>query len=535
MKLYAWQQECLKAWENNHCRGIAHVITGAGKTVMALEAIRSFRARYRHASIRVVVPTIPLAHQWESALLRVAESEEDNPGFFGAGKRDTWNQSIMIYIINSAREALSSHMEQLFAVNRPVLLICDECHHYQSQENRKIFDFRLPPFYPPEQYACLGLSATPFGTANDDVLVQSLGKEIYSYGFENATADGIVSSFTVLETAASFLPEERAKYMQLSHELVILWNKLLRKYPHLKQMQDHAFQIELARLAQAANQNPSDPAVAFRLKTWERKEVSNLALTRIQCALAILRALPGDARVILFCERIIQAKDMLSLLRRKLGNIGVIYHSEMTREARDRSLDDFRTSRARLLICCKALDEGIDVPDANVGIVLSSTSVSRQRIQRLGRILRRAPGKMAASLYYIYIPESSDDQIYLPEFLESDRVSLHYNTLQNAFSNELYEYTALEILKQSQNMTPAQQKELRLCLEEGLPRADYLLSPETLRSMKDATTHESNYWKTMLRVSRLYHLNEPMETECPPGSASHPSQSASPVSAISSP
>ncbi|MBR7175083.1 MAG: DEAD/DEAH box helicase family protein, partial [Clostridia bacterium] len=36
MKLYAWQQECLTAWEAHHFRGIVHVATGAGKTVLAL-------------------------------------------------------------------------------------------------------------------------------------------------------------------------------------------------------------------------------------------------------------------------------------------------------------------------------------------------------------------------------------------------------------------------------------------------------------------------------------------------------------------
>ena len=49
MKLYAWQQECLQAWEANQCRGIVNVVTGAGKTVFALEAIHRFRTRYKNA------------------------------------------------------------------------------------------------------------------------------------------------------------------------------------------------------------------------------------------------------------------------------------------------------------------------------------------------------------------------------------------------------------------------------------------------------------------------------------------------------
>lgn len=508
MKLYTWQQECLKAWEGNGCRGIAHVATGAGKTVLALEAMRRFRTKYPDGRVRIVVPTIPLAQQWQFALLQEAEREEDRPGFFGAGRWDEWDRPLMIYIINSARYHLAGHMEQAFALGQPVFLICDECHHYQSRENRRIFHFRIPPFYPEEQYACLGLSATPFGTPHDEVLITGLGKEIFRYGFSEASADGIVSPFTVIETAATFLPEERKRHQELSYELTILWAKLLKQYPWLKGMEEKAFQIELNRLAQEAGMDPANPAVSFLIKTWERKAVSNLALTRIQCALAILSCLPAKTRAILFCERISQAKDMLALLRRRMGNIGVLYHSEMTREARTRGLQAFRENQARILISCRALDEGIDVPDAGVGIVLSSSSVSRQRIQRLGRVLRKAPGKTAACLYYIYLPESTDDRVYLAGLKNIPCIQLRYNAEDGNFSNELYEYAAREVLDKAKDLNPAQKQELRKCLLEGLPRADYLLDPEELRGGGTETIHEANYRKTMRKMSFLFHQDE---------------------------
>ena len=505
MKLYAWQQECLKAWEENGCRGIVNVVTGAGKTVLALEAIRRFRKKHENARIRIVVPTIPLAQQWQSALLQEAESEADRPGFFGAGRRDSQDRPLMIYIINSARDHLAGHMEQAFALGQPVLLVCDECHHYQSRENRRIFDFRIPRFFSPEQYACLGLSATPFETAHDEVLHKELGEEIYRYGFAEASAAGIVSQFTVMETAASFLPEERRIYQELSRELIMLWSRLLRRYPYLKGMEEKAFLKELNRLAREAGMDPSNPAVSFLLKTWERKKVSNLALTRIQCAYSILKQLPEDARAILFCERIVQARDLQALLRRKMGNIAVLYHSEMSREARSRSLQAFREKQVRVLICCRALDEGVDVPDAGVGIVLSSSSVSRQRIQRLGRILRKAPGKTAACLYYIYLPESTDDCVYLPGLQGFPRAGLRYDAEEDAFSNELYEYAARDLLREAESLTPAQRQELRRCLLEGLARADYLLPPDAFRAAKEETVHERNYRKTMKKMSLLFH------------------------------
>ena len=251
--------------------------------------------------------------------------------------------------------------------------------------------------------------------------------------------------------------------------------------------------------------DPSHPAVSFLLKTWERKKVSNLARTRVLCALDLLRQLPENTRAILFCERISQAEDMLGLMRRKMGNIGVLYHSEMSREARIRSLQAFRENRVRVLISCRALDEGIDVPDAGMGIVLSSSSVSRQRIQRLGRVLRRSPGKTAACLYYIYLPESTDDRVYLAGLKEIDCVSLRYDADERTFSNELYEYAARKVMQGAKDLSAAQQKELRKCLLEGLPRTDYLLPPDSFREKKTETVHEANYRKTMRKMSFLFH------------------------------
>ena len=147
MELYQWQKECLKAWEQNGCRGIVRAVTGAGKTRLALEAVRRLRTRAPGLRVRVVVPTIPLAHQWQTALLHAAEGEAQRPGFFGGGRHDEPDRDVMIYILNTAREALSVHMRRDLALGRPCLLICDECHHVQSPQNRRIFDFLTPEIH----------------------------------------------------------------------------------------------------------------------------------------------------------------------------------------------------------------------------------------------------------------------------------------------------------------------------------------------------------------------------------------------------
>ena len=78
-----------------------------------------------------------------------------------------------------------------------------------------------------------------------------------------------------------------------------------------------------------------------------------------------------------------------------------------TSKERSEILDRFRSGTYNAVVTSKVLDEGIDVPDADVGIILSGTGSQRAFIQRLGRILRKKEGKEAI-LYEIVSAETSE-------------------------------------------------------------------------------------------------------------------------------
>lgn len=548
--LYEWQRECLAAWEQHGRHGIVHVVTGAGKTFLALAAIERTRREYPDLMVRIVVPTIPLARQWETELLHHIGPEAWRPGFFGGGARDDPDRHVMIYVINSARDSLAGHIRRDLALQKHVLLICDECHHYQSRENRKIFNFLKDmdcasvsatfsrsvngPAEPPPDSAThrpgaatstsdpvmpgsgpaasspaplcltLGLSATPFGTPDDSILIRSLGPEIYRYGFDTAVREGIISPFTVCEVSASFFADEMDAYALLTEKIRQVLARLFAAYPKLKGMGEREFLRAVTRIARESDMDPEEPATAFLLLTYQRKEISSLARARTACCLSLLERLSSEDRILIFCERISQAEDTAAQIRRRFGNICGIYHSEMDREARTRVLTEFRENRVRVLVSCRCLDEGIDVPDANIGIVMSSTAVERQRIQRLGRVIRRAPGKAAACLYYIYIRESTDDAAFLPDLEECETFRLRYYPAEDDFANDLYEYVGACLVRsaRSRAYSPERMDELRACLTQGLTRADYLLTEkeQTARVRKADTTHLRNYWRIMRRV-----------------------------------
>ncbi len=506
MQLYKWQKGCLQAWEKNGYRGIVNVVTGAGKTVLALAALDLLKSRYPNLQVKVVVPTISLARQWKESLLHAAATEEWRPGFYGGGVHDDPSRRVMIYVVNSARDSLSGHMRRDFSLGQHVLLICDECHHYQSAENRKIFSFLRDIGEREELYHSIGLSATPFGNQNDSVLIRSLGREIYRYDYNDAAADGVISPFTVCEVSASFLPEERKKYAELTETVRLLLARLYQVYPRLQGLSESIFLRAVSKIANDAGMDSSNPAAAFLLATYQRKEVSNLADARIHCALSIIEKLKHTDRVLVFCERIEQAARMKFCLQRRFGSCCGIYHSGMTKEARSRVMEEFRTNQFRILVSCRCLDEGIDIPEANVAVVLSSSSVSRQRIQRLGRVIRRSDHKDAACLYYIYIRESADDAAYLYGLENCESFSLRYYTSEDIFSNDFYEYVAALLMKKAKNasLPPEQIVEIQKCIAQGLISADPLLSDSVQkRNQSEAgTTHERNYWAVMRKMGR---------------------------------
>ena len=207
----------------------------------------------------------------------------------------------------------------------------------------------------------------------------------------------------------------------------------------------------------------------------------------------------------IFTERIEQAEAVFRQISKKYGSCSPIYHSGMTPEARKRVLGAFRDHAFRILVTCRCLDEGIDVPDANIAIVLSGSSVPRQHIQRLGRVIRRSEGKDTACLYYLYIREAAEDNVYLTrDISESTSFELRYEADLHAFENELYIYTCLELMEAARRVSQdaARLKEMRACMNEGLTRADYLLPEETLQKniRSAASRHRKNYWKVMSRI-----------------------------------
>jgi superfamily II DNA or RNA helicase len=207
-------------------------------------------------------------------------------------------------------------------------------------------------------------------------------------------------------------------------------------------------------------------------------------------------------RAIIFCDRISQAENIyntaLHALHLKVGH----YHSEMTPEMRKIQLEAFRNGEIRILVTCKALDEGLNVPDAAVGIVVSSSKNERQRIQRLGRILRKNKDKRAV-MYYLHTSLPIDRPQYLSELAEdTETADMEYLPAEHDFYCDAYVARAEHILNQNA-FSKSEYNEFIRCINEGNGKADWLLSEELYQKyiQNSETRKEKNYWTIMRRLS----------------------------------
>lgn len=525
MKLYEWQEECVRRWLANNGRGIVQAVTGSGKTLLALTAMNHMDRRSDgKLRVKIVVPTSTLMRQWKQALLEYlsvshkdcpsAESNHTVPqntdklqsmiGLRGGGFKSSPEHKYMIYVINSARYELARQILTELRNGEYVLLIADECHHYESEQNQLIFEF-LPYIKEYEDhFFSLGLSATLPAGQTQRYLTSVLGRKIYHYGMREASAGATICPYDVYHIGLFFHDDEQYEYDDLTEQMTFLYGRLLKVCPSLNSLTQKERFEELRSLVNGRNRKTADMASSYINLTFMRKRLVCLAAARISCARDLIGCLDPREKIIIFGERISQADELYRLLQADYPEKTGRYHSQMGNQANRNVLERFRTGSIRILIACKAIDEGLDVPDASVGIILSGTSTQRQRIQRLGRIIRKKGDESRAALYYLHITETSEDSCYLPGGSEHRLFELTYDDRIQQFYNPDYDAKASALLTEMEDngANPEILAEAARCLRLGRVRSDWTLTPDEIdKRIQDAKyTSEKNYWVCMKKL-----------------------------------
>ncbi|QZA88209.1 DEAD/DEAH box helicase family protein [Salinarchaeum sp. IM2453] len=354
IELRPYQQNALQRWLTD-CRGVLVLPTGAGKTYIGMQAVEEV-----NAPAFVVVPTLDLVDQWIEEL----QTFDINIGEYTGREKQIEPITVSTY------DSAYNHAEKLG--NQFKLIVFDEVHHLAAEGYRQIAELFAAP-------CRLGLTATyEREDEKHEALTELLGGKVYEIETEDLTGE-YLSEYTVERITVELTPEERSAY----DEHVETFRDYLR-LTNITMRGPQDFQKVVLR-------SGSDPRAwqAVRARN-EARQIAYNSEGKID-ELATLLDRHREDRVIIFTRY----NDLVHRVSDRFF-IPPITH-KTGKDERRRILQRFRDGTYSAIVSSQVLDEGVDVPDANVGIILSGTGSSRQYRQRLGRILR--PSGDVAQLY----------------------------------------------------------------------------------------------------------------------------------------
>src|SRR5215467_7837995 len=365
-----YQNEALANWLAAASAGVVVLPTGAGKTLVAAMAIHEMGLW-----TLAVVPTLDLLQQWRTALASALSLNPAEIGLFGGGEKEMKPITIITY--DSA--ALYPRELRHFG-----LLVFDECHHLPAPTYRLIAESAFTPLR-------LGLSATPERSDMTHLdLEQLIGPEVYRRSPAELTEGRYLAQYKELRIDIVLSSEDETRYAEQRH----IYRSFLQRR-HIVIHSPEEFQQKIIFLS------ARDPEARIAMLAW--REARNIAMNAPAKYVEIERLLMLHAadQVILFSEY----NRVVDEISRRFCLPSITYRTP--NEERRAILERFRSGKYSKLVTGRVLNEGVDVPDCRVAIIVSGNSTKREYIQRLGRVLRPKAGK--ALLYELITSGTTEE------------------------------------------------------------------------------------------------------------------------------
>jgi superfamily II DNA or RNA helicase len=349
-----YQSEALSAWQSHRGRGVVVLPTGAGKSHVATMAIDAKRR-----SALVVAPTLDLVRQWFDLL---GATFGLPIGLVGGGEHDVQPLTVTTY------DSAFIHMDHLGA--RFGLVVFDECHHLPSAGYALAARACLAPYR-------LGLTATPErADGRESDLEALIGPLVYRRDIVELSGD-YLAEYETVRIAIELSPAEREEH---DAERTIYREFVQRRGIRMSDASGwSAFIVQSSQSAEGRR-----AMSAYR----RQRELAFAPTAKLEYLQHLLHTHRND-RAILFTQ---DNATAYAIARRFL--VPVITHQTKVRE-RSAILAGLADGTFHAVATSRVLNEGVDVPDANVAVVLSGSGSVREHVQRLGRILRKKEGKRA--------------------------------------------------------------------------------------------------------------------------------------------
>ncbi len=376
IKLRDYQEEAIKLLKENNYRGIIVLPTGAGKSYIGIKLLETLEVK-----TLIIVPTIDLLNQWKRKIIAELGLGEELIGIYGGDQREIREITIATYQSASKTEFLQKNMTEFS------LLILDEVHHASGEIFMEI-PRRLTAIYR------AGFTAT-FDVKEEkkELLVDLIGKIFEIKSIEELASRGYLANYDYKLIKVELTRAEKERY-----------RAFVKKYAEY--------------LSIEGIKKKGKEAYMEVIKRSKRDECAREALEAIKQAKEL--SLMNRNKLIKLNELLNRHKnDKVIIFTRHVKTAGLISYllgipkisSDTLPRLREQILNEFRKGTITKIVTAEALDEGVDVPDASVCIIISGKPSKRQLIQRIGRVLR-PKGNKKAIIYEIITSRTLEEKIH---------------------------------------------------------------------------------------------------------------------------
>ena len=401
--LFFYQADALNKWKSNDYKLLFEMATGTGKTRTAIAGIKHLNQTRRRLITIITTPQNTLSKQWKDEV--EAQKLLFDESVIVDGSVPKWNvllvklllkngagmaDHICLYTTHNtaSSEKFTNAFLQNLQTGTDVLFVGDETHWLGARK----FQQALLPCY---KYR-IGLSATPsrwFDDVGTAKLVDYYGNASFEFTIKDAlteynpiTGKHFLVNYHYFISKVSLDEDESEQYKAISAKISRLWT---------------------------LKENNSDAALSLERLLEKRANIIRNASAKYSQLELILNALQEKGRIenlIIFVSPQ-QINEVLGILASR----GIIFHKLTEKEGttpeqrfgnkseREHIISKFKSKDYQAIVAIKCMDEGIDIPTADVGILMASSTNPREYVQRVGRIIRQSPNKLSAELYDICV------------------------------------------------------------------------------------------------------------------------------------
>jgi superfamily II DNA or RNA helicase len=395
--LWPHQRRALETWLRAGGRGILEMATASGKTLVGLAAALKLYEVHGRLEVLVLAHSRALLNQWRREAMEKL-GLAGNPGADYTVPLEYGGRFVLRF--ETLQKVYRSPDRY-----RPDLLIVDEVHHGAGLQFRKALAV-------PAKWK-MGLSATVEGEERRGPLGQALGPTVYTYTLKDAREDAVVPSFSLHLHTTYLDVRENEEFREISEQIVrdlaVINGRhrdIIRRLSGSRFDRFASIAEFVGLMRQLRYRTAEVPEAWYRLigLVYRRRMIIHRSAPKTARAIELARRLGATKKCIVFSMDIATCNAIYNALCDTVEAYRV--HSEMPRTEVQRSLNRFRSARYGVLVAPKMLDEGIDVPDAEIGINVASSKTRLQLVQRMGRILRKQPGKEPVFHHFVALPQA---------------------------------------------------------------------------------------------------------------------------------